>query len=89
MKARVKTTGEIVNVTQIGTKCYLYDLNNVEILDEPDYWEKLKHQAAISAMQGLLAAYGVSEMEMCIENGVEQSIMIATALVNRLKEDKL
>ena len=95
MKARVKATGETVNITHIGTKCYLYDLNNVEILNEPDYWEKLKHQYAGMAMQGMLSD---KEMFNTIINGVyppERPAYIAarcddyaTALVNRLKEEE-
>lgn len=59
---------------------------------EPDYWEKLKHQAAIAAMQGICSNYNdftknndgsVSNTEMICENAK----IIATALVNRLKED--
>lgn len=60
--------------------------------DEPDYWEKLKHQAAISAMQGI-----VSNDQIMIELGdvkdisiecviAETSNRIATALVEKLKE---
>lgn len=54
MKARVKFNNEVIDVIQVGTKTHLYDIENVEFLDNPqDYWEKLKHQAAISAMQGM------------------------------------
>ena len=71
MKARVKATGEIIEVglNHIGcTPVYidkdgviykgLYDLDfDVEEKslpkDEPDYWEKLKHQYAGMAMQGI------------------------------------
>ncbi|MBQ2450287.1 MAG: hypothetical protein II273_01770, partial [Lachnospiraceae bacterium] len=61
--------------------------------DEPDYWEKLKHQYAGMAMQGICANYNdftknndgsVSNTEMICENAK----IIATALVNRLKEEE-
>ena len=66
MKARVKATGEIVDVElshYIGdvawyiTKCHaLYSENELEFIDEPqDYWTRLEHQAAIAAMQGMLS----------------------------------
>lgn len=83
MKARVKATGEIVNVTHIGTKYYLYDLNNVEILDEPDYWEKLHHQAVIAAMQGLMS----KEILDTPDSLSLHAIHYATTLVNKLKKE--
>ena len=56
MKARVKYNNEIIDVIQVGTKSHLYDLNNVEFLDNPqDYWIRLEHQYAGMAMQGLCA----------------------------------
>ena len=54
MKARVKYNNEIIDVIQVGTKTHLYDLNNVEFLDNPqDYWTRLEHQYAGMAMQGM------------------------------------
>jgi hypothetical protein len=65
--------------------------------DEPDYWEKLKHQYAGMAMQGLLSnsAYLENFMKYSVEGDSlaravsTNAIDYATALVNRLKEDKL
>ena len=67
MKARVKATGEIVeienyDIDKLGKLKYftkdfdIYDENEVEIILErdPDYWTKLEHHAAIAAMQGML-----------------------------------
>ena len=82
MKARVKATGEIVNVTHIGTKYYLYDLNNVEIIDEPDYWDKLHHQAAISAMSAFV-------IRGCKPEDVAQlSWELAGVMIDKLKNEK-
>ena len=54
MKARVKYNNEIIDVIQVGTKSHLYDLNNVEFLDNPqDYWTRLEHQYAGMAMRGM------------------------------------
>ena len=56
MKDRVKYNNEIIDVIQVGTKTHLFDLNNVEFLDNPqDYWTRLEHQYAGMAMQGILA----------------------------------
>lgn len=66
MKARVKATGNVVDVElshYIGdeawytSKCQVsYSENELEFIDDPkDYWERLRHQAAIAAMQGVLA----------------------------------
>ena len=78
MKARVKATGEIVEVKLKHFSDFvvyvdengvmykgLYDLDFdleenhkgsqiIPLPYEPDYWEKLHHQAAIAAMQGIL-----------------------------------
>lgn len=79
----------------------LYDLDfdvNEKSLpkDEPDYWEKLKHQYAGMAMQGILSN---KEMFNTITDGVwppnrpayiaTKCDEYATALVNRLKEESL
>lgn len=65
------------------------DLPKVKQLSEPDYWEKLKHQYAGMAMQAYIIGnqinpFGFSEspkdMEMCVS--------MATALVNKLKEEQ-
>ena len=62
MKARIKATGEIVEVYFYGKEGYDYVCNDkeecyergeLEILDEPDYWTRLEHQYAGMAMQGI------------------------------------
>ena len=68
MKARVKATGEIVEVyescsedfpwtDEMGDKVWkTEELIFLETTDNtPDYWTRLEHQAAIAAMQGALA----------------------------------
>ena len=69
MKARVKATGEIVEVKysrQIGPDAMYKDLKTgkfyadfeLSILPEdgtPDYWTRLEHQYAGMAMQGILS----------------------------------
>lgn len=63
MIARVKATGEIIEVRALyepedykdvndGTR---YDIEELELFDEPDYWDRLYNQAAIYAMQAILS----------------------------------
>ena len=72
-------------IYRVGTTDgYLYDLSEVELLDNLDYWEKLKHQYAGMAMQGIMAnslfmPYDGKEI-------ADISNDIATALVEKLKK---
>lgn len=71
------------------------DLYDKYYNNEPDYWEKLKHQYAGMVMQGILSnsLYLQRFMDFSIEGGslVDDisrcAYDFATALVNRLKED--
>ena len=65
MKARVKATGEIIEVFQYGKYHFLeyigektgrlFLAEELDLLDSyPDYWTRLEHQYAGMAMQGLL-----------------------------------
>ena len=93
MKARVKATGEIVEVYFYGKEGYDYVCNDkeecyergeLEILDEPDYWNRLEHQAAIAAMQGILA--GTEYQNSSLSMVVEDAQYIAHALVEKYKK---
>ena len=96
MKARVKETGEIVEVHT----CYDADFEDRQgryywehelyfgklddfDKDEPDYWEKLLHQYAGMAMQGMLANYGVEPLPDDAANDARE---YAHALVEKMKE---
>lgn len=65
--------------------------------DEPDYWEKLKHQYAGMAMQGMLGNSDyIDRFTAHTIDGISDEDDIAkyakdyaTALVNRLKEEEL
>ena len=109
MKARVKATGEIVEV--MGTTQYdnydviskdgvYFSLNQLELIgqsltknksEDEDYWEKLKHQYAGMAMQGLLSNPQIWkdwDEEGLVTKDLEAANMadyFATALVNKLK----
>ena len=95
MKARVKINNEIIDVLQVGTKTHLYDIEDIEFLDNPqDYWEKLKHQYAGMAMQVVLEKsynelYHTNMMINWSREGAEEvarlSVIYATALVEKLK----
>ena len=85
MKARVKHNNEIIDVIQVGTKTHLYDLNNVEIIDDPDYWTRLEHTYAGMAMQGILANYGVEPLPDDAANDARE---YAYALVEKMKEER-
>ena len=103
MKARVKATGEIVDVHDCGSvfyhgrmvhgyasdggNKYLPEWLEFEWEDEcaPDYWEKLKHQYAGMAMQGIMA----NSLFMPYDGKEIANISndIATALVEKLKNE--
>ena len=69
MKARVKATGEIVEISEDCSYVYAehfdksYNINELEFLDvkeksfpkdDPDYWTRLEHQYAGMAMQRMI-----------------------------------
>lgn len=52
--------------------------------DEPDYWDKLRHQTTIDFMKSFLDKYdGTVNIESLLRNAIK----LATALVNKLKEE--
>ena len=72
-----------------------YKLEDIHqnIMEQPDYWEKLKHQYAGMAMQGILSGdkisgvLGMQKMKELDAMIGDMSVKIATTLINRLKED--
>ena len=97
MKARVKETGEIVEVDQCsilyddGRRELMYGKELEEVQGAHDYWEKLKHQYAGMAMQGLVARGEVlgSSVQEIARDIAEISCEVARALVEKLKESKV
>ena len=72
-------------IDRVGTSDgYLYDLSEVEILDNSDYWEKLKHQYAGMAMQAILT--NPNNWVQNEQDLANRSVEYATALVEKLKE---
>ena len=104
MKARVKATGEIVTARGIYTRTWTpylmeeidpYDMNEVEVITDPDYWERLKHQYAGMAMQGILSNEDYCKVILdeinegrFADNIARAATDFATALVEKLKEEK-
>ena len=90
MKARVKYNNEIIDVIQVGTKTHLFDLNNVEFLDNPqDYWTRLEHTYAGMAMQGIMSyveQITPKKGRSFCDEIVDISFKVAHALVEKLKE---
>ena len=109
MKARVKATGEIVEVQEysdtyleligeFGGRLFTDDELEFDFKQEsknntPDYWEKLKHQYAGMAMQGILNnnllssvlfKTGITHVDY-INEVVKVAEEYATALVEKLK----
>ena len=89
MKARVKETGEIVDVVLNGI---FYDRTDnkdrdyhheLDFNDTTDYWTRLEHQYAGMAMQGIIARHNV-DFDMV----VEWSADLAHALVEKMKEER-
>ena len=93
MKARVKETGEIVEVIAIDGD-WLFCSNGVHygteslegIESEIDYWEKLKHQYAGMAMQAYITRH--DDDRFYVDDLANDAVNFATALVEKLKEDK-
>ena len=99
MKARVKETGEIVEVEPAGMTGYYY-LKNHDYkkwagcdLDfnyyKPDYWARLEHQYAGMAMQGLMTILpniGRLEGRTPKDEIVDIAMETAHALVGKMKE---
>ena len=90
MKARVKATGEIIELCNMefdedGNEYYREELDFIDDY-EPDYWEKLEHQYAGMAMQGILAnpeTIGLEDIDVAAT-----AIRIANITVSKLKEEE-
>ena len=97
MKARIKKTGEIINIASYARitldKCDSYgtpievrpeDVELIANIEEDDYWQNVRIQAAIAAMQGVMNFFGSIDYnrETIARLAVEQ----ADALIEQLKE---
>lgn len=100
MKARVKATGEIVEVNRpyisslfsndicfdgkVDNYPYLLDELDFDFVNDPDYWERLKHQYAGMAMQAYITRH--DDDRFYIDDLAKDAVNFATALVEKLKE---
>ena len=92
MKARIKATGEIIDIAEYSTiyaenfdTCFYPD--ELEILDNSeDYWTRLEHQAAIAAMGGICG--NTSYDNTTWTDMAEDAIKAAHALVEKMKEER-
>ena len=93
MKARIKATGEIIDIAEYSTiyaenfdTCFYPD--ELEILDNSeDYWTRLEHQAAIAAMQQLVHLVNVG-YEYVYEETAIIAMNFAHALVEKYKKEE-
>lgn len=95
MKARVKSTGQIVEIKDLyddGTalvndKCF--KVSELDFFSETIDWEQRRYELAKAAMQGRLSnQYGdVLVGERDFEGVAVSSVEFADALIKRLKEE--
>ncbi len=89
MKARIKATGEIVEVSPYWTEIHTtnggcYEMTEVELMpDVPDYWTRLEHQYAGMAMQGMMAHTNIDYDEI-----VDLCVEFAHSLVEKYKKEE-
>jgi hypothetical protein len=100
MKARVKATGALLIVRPYGDSNFywicdmggengtLWKTEQLDFIDDfdPDYWEKLKHQYAGMALQGILS--NPEQIALYDIDCVAQAVRMADLLINKLKEEK-
>ena len=103
MKARIKATGEIIDIAEYSTiyaenhiNCFYPD--ELDILNNSDdYWTRLEHQYAGMAMQGMMNnSYLAGEFRKDPNNGIEDMSKIITkaaavyahALVEKYKKEE-
>lgn len=91
MKARIKKTGEIVEVTRNKHGLYIdenhvgYSLKDLDFgNEEVKHWQDVREKAAIAAMQGIMNFFGSIDYnrEIIARSAVEQ----ADALIEQLKK---
>ena len=96
MKARIKATGEIVEVTRIvdryvmthhpHTITFEKDELDFDIEDDPDYWTRLEHTYVGVFMKSLLDNFdGTATMEQLSDD----AIALAHALVEKMKNQSV
>ena len=100
MKARIKKTGEIVNVAEYATITLdVHDSwgnpiemkpEDIELIQEQtkgEHWQDVRERAAIAAMQGILCSPVVEGIDPnpSQKHVAELAVMMADALIEELK----
>ena len=96
MKARIKKTGEIVNISEYAKitldqcdscgnpiEVKPEDVELIADVEEDDYWQNVRIQAAIAAMQGFLSR---QTYRAGLEILAKDSVRLANLLVEELKK---
>lgn len=101
MKARIKKTGEIVNISEDATieleMCDDYgdhiclapeDIELIQEQTEDEHWKDVRERAAIAAMQGILCSPIVEGVDPnpSQKRVAEMAVMQANLLIEHLKE---
>lgn len=91
MKAKIRTTGEVIDVTRndwgayVDENCVCYNLKDLVFEHEEDeHWQEVRERAAIAAMQGLLA--NPKRCFIHYSDGIKKAINYADELVKELKK---
>lgn len=103
MKARVKSTGVLVDVIPLLNVNAQHSKDNIYVCDnmifrecELDFlnignsaidWEQRRYELAKSAMQGYCIALGMDDGSSTFDDIAVGSIRVANALIKRLKEN--
>ena len=92
MKARIKATGEIVDLAPYTRVCedsvkgrswLVEELDDAD--DVPDYWARLKHTYVGMFMKSFLDNFdGTTSMEILADDAIK----LAHALVEKMKEER-
>ena len=99
MKARIKKTGEIVNIAEYAKitleQCDSYgnpievkpeDVELIQEQKEDEHWQDVRERAAIVAMQGLLCAPSYKADRSKLNMIAKDAISIADAFIKELKK---
>ena len=100
MKARIKKTGEIVNIAKYATieldQCNSWGNpikvkpEDIELIQEPtkdEYWQNVRERAAIAAIQGMLSCgEGAFSYQGITDEIARLAVDYADSLIEELKK---
>ena len=88
MKARIKATGEIINLYDDGTALVndkYFKVSELDFFSETIDWEQRRYELAKSAMQGYCVALGINDDSETYDDIAIGSLRVADALIRKLK----